>query len=406
MDRLTLINQWLLREGRLTRDNAVLLRLFCEQLERLDVKVARCWLHIRVLRPNFAGISRVWRPRQEVRSTLLPYGYESTAAYLDSSVRFVVEQQRFHHWRIDTADKPPFPILEDLREDGHASYAISPLIFSDGAVNTISWATREAGGFSPDDLLVLEGLVPALAAIVEINSLRRFATNLLTTYVGAEPGKLILNGQVRRGDVHTATAALMLTDLRDFTELSDTHSPDLVIDTLNRYFDCIIPPVRRRGGEVMEIMGDAMLVIFTENSHRNSRQACRLAFEAAKEGLRALERSNRHQTALDGADAIQLRAGIALHHGQASYGNIGAEDRLDFTVIGPDVNLTSRIERICREIGRDLIMSAAFASLLEEPTFEIGHFDLRGFRRKQLLLGLLDPEEAADPALAARIPLA
>jgi len=83
-----------------------------------------------------------------------------------------------------------------------------------------------------------------------------------------------------------------------------------------------------------------------------------------------------------------LRAGFALHHGQVSYGNIGAGDRLDFTIIGPDVNLTSRIERICRVIGRELIMSANFAALLDDPTFAIGHFDLRGFARKQLLFGL------------------
>jgi adenylate cyclase len=170
--------------------------------------------------------------------------------------------------------------------------------------------------------------------------------------------------------------------------MSDTHSPELVIETLNRYFDCIIPPVHKRGGEVLEIMGDAMLVIFNENEDRTSREVCQLAFEAAKEGLAALKQSNVAQAATSAPDGIILRAGIALHHGQASYGNIGSGDRLDFTVIGPDVNLTSRIERICREIGRELIMSANFAALLEEPTFAIGHFDLRGFARKQLLFGL------------------
>ena len=167
-------------------------------------------------------------------------------------------------------------------------------------------------------------------------------------------------------------------------------SPALVIDLLNRYFDCVIPPVLNRGGEVMEIMGDGILAIFNENATRGSADVCRLAFDAAREGLAALERSNAAQIPGPGPDTVFLHAGIALHHGQASYGNIGAGDRLDFTVIGPDVNLTSRIERICREIGRDLIMSADFQALLNEPCFEIGHFDLRGFARKQLLFGLPD----------------
>jgi adenylate cyclase len=388
LDRLATINDWLVCQGRLTGDNSRLLERFCDQLRAQDVKLDRCWLHNRALRPNYAGVSRLWQNEMPLAVRPLPYGFESTPTYLQSPVRYAVDHKGFHYWRLDQPDRLPFPVLEELRQDGYVGYAITALFFSDGAVNAISWATRQPAGFSPDDLLLLEGLLPSLAAVVEINSLRRFASSVLTTYVGREPGERILKGQVRRGEVLTATAALMMADLRDFSAMSDTHSPELVIETLNRYFDCIMPPVHRRGGEVVEIMGDAMLVIFNEIGDRSSRDVCRLALEAAKEGLAALEQSNVTQAAGVGPDSISLRAGIALHHGQASYGNIGAGDRLDFTIIGPDVNLTSRIERICREIGRELIMSANFAGLLEEPTFAIGHFDLRGFARKQLLFGL------------------
>lgn len=388
MSRLAAINDWLLRDGRLTRDNSTLLDRFCEQLRVVGIAVDRCWLHNRTLRPNFAGVSRLWQKGSPITFSTLAYGFESTPVYLRSPVHFVVEDRQFHYWRIDGPGSLPFPVLEELRDDGYVGYAITPMFFSDGAVNVISWATKRPGGFTPDDLRVLEGLMPNLAAVVEIKSLRRFASSLLATYVGREPGERILKGQVRRGDVLSATAAVMLADMRDFTAMSDTHSPELVIETLNRYFDCIIPPVHRRDGEVLEIMGDAMLVIFNENAERDSREVCRRAFAAAKEGLAALREANATEAAANGADGIMLRAGFALHHGQASYGNIGSGERLDFTVIGPDINLTSRIERICRDIGRELIMSANFAALLDEPAFEIGHFDLRGFARKQLLYGL------------------
>lgn len=390
MDRLAHVNDWLVREGRFTGGNAELLQRFCEHLTALGVKLSRAYLYIRTLHPNFAGMIRLWQPGEDVVSRPLPYGFEDSPVYLNSPVRHAIEHAGFHHWPMDMARPAEFPTLEDLRLEGHRGYAVTRLIFSDGEVNVISWATREPGGFAPGDLALLEALMPALSAIVEINSLRRFAGNLLTTYVGREPGELIRKGQVRRGDVRTATAALMLVDLRGFSELSDTHSPALVIEMLNRYFDCVIPPVLNRGGEVMEIMGDGILAIFNENGTRSSREVCRLAFDAAQEGLAALEATNAAQAASPEVDAILLHAGIALHHGQASYGNIGAADRLDFTVIGPDVNLTSRIERICRDIGRDLIMSADFVAWLDEPCFEIGHFDLRGFARKQLLFGLLD----------------
>ena len=390
LDRLAHMIDWLVREGRFSHGNAELTQRFCEQLVAQGVKLSRCYLYIRTLHPNFAGMIRLWEPEATVISRPLPYGFEDSPDYLNSPVRHAIEHAGFHYWPIEPERPAEFPTLEDLRPYGHTGYAITRLIFSDGEVNVISWATREAGGFAAEYLALLEALMPTLSAIVEINSLRRFASNLLTTYVGHEPGELILKGQVRRGDVRTTTAALMLVDLRGFSELSDTHSPALVIETLNRYFDCVIPPVLSRGGEVMEIMGDGILAMFNENGTRDSREVCRLALDAAREGLSALTRSNLARSNADAA-LIELHAGIALHHGQASYGNIGAGDRLDFTVIGPDVNLTSRIERICRDIGRDLIMSADFATLLDEPGFEIGHFDLRGFARKQLLIGLLDP---------------
>jgi adenylate cyclase len=113
-----------------------------------------------------------------------------------------------------------------------------------------------------------------------------------------------------------------------------------------------------------------------------AQEACRLAFEAAQEGIAAIAESNK---AASGQPP--LSAGFALHYGTVAYGNIGTTDRLDFTVIGRDVNLTSRIERLCRELGRPLIMSSDFASRLKEPMFEIGHFSLRGFAQMQLLFG-------------------
>jgi adenylate cyclase len=207
---------------------------------------------------------------------------------------------------------------------------------------------------------------------------------VLSTYVGREPGELILKGQIRRGDVRTIKAALMMVDLRDFTGLSDALAPSEVIETLNHYFDCIIPPIKSHGGEVLEFLGDGVLATFNENDERSAREACQLAFQAARKGLDGLAALN-HDLSIT---PRQLKAGVALHHGEVSYGNIGAGDRLDFTVIGPDVNLTSRIERLCRELDRNLIMSEDFVRYLDSPVFEIGHFRLRGFSRMQLLFGL------------------
>ncbi|MGE5268359.1 MAG: adenylate/guanylate cyclase domain-containing protein, partial [Thiohalocapsa sp.] len=197
-----------------------------------------------------------------------------------------------------------------------------------------------------------------------------------------------LEGQVRRGDVREITAALMLVDLRDFSLLSDRMSPRAVIRMLNEYFDCVIPPVHEHGGEVVEIMGDGVLAIFRQHRGTSAAAACNAALNAARQGLAALDERNR-KSPLDQA----LHSGVALHFGSVSYGNIGVGSRLDFTVIGPDVNLTSRIERFCRELDCRLIMSQDFAERLGRPVWEIGHFELRGFSRLHRLFQLPPEEE-------------
>jgi adenylate cyclase len=159
--------------------------------------------------------------------------------------------------------------------------------------------------------------------------------------------------------------------------LSDALPPSEVIETLNRYFDCVIPPIKRHGGEVLEFLGDGILAILNGSGQCSAREACQLAFEAAREGLDGLSALNDDSSTA----ARHLKAGFALHYGEAG-------DRLDFTVIGPDVNLTSRIERLCRELDRNLLMSEDFSHYLGSPTLEIGYFRLRGFSRMQLLFGL------------------
>jgi adenylate cyclase len=155
-----------------------------------------------------------------------------------------------------------------------------------------------------------------------------------------------------------------------------------VIRTLNQYFDCVIPPVRQHGGEVVEIMGDGVLAIFQHGHDNTAAEACEAALAAATAGLAALDAHNHRHP------ATPIRAGVALHYGAVSYGNIGSDNRLDFTVIGPDVNLTSRIERLCRELDRQLITSEVFADMLNRPMWEIGHFELRGFAKMQRLFEL------------------
>jgi adenylate cyclase len=389
-DLLPRLTNWLIREGRFLADSATLLTQFCEQIAAAGVPIDRVSLHQRAFHPQYRGVSRIWKPGQTLDERYLDHGIEKTTTYLKSPVRGAIEQKQRFEWRLDDDRPTPFPLLAELRAQGYTHYVILPLIYSTDIVNAFSWATTRPGGFSAANLRLLDEILPTYAAVAEVKTMRRFIGNILTTYVGAEPGRLILEGQVQRGDVRTITAALMLIDLRDFTLLSDRLSPRSVIRMLNEYFDCVMSPVRAHGGEIMEIMGDGVLAIFNQGSDCTAVEACRNALAAASEGLAAIAERNRRRP----GSAPELNAGIALHYGTVSYGNIGAGNRLDFTVIGPDVNLTSRIERLCRELDRNLIMSQAFAATLDRPTWEIGHFDLRGFAKMQRLFELPPAERS------------
>jgi adenylate cyclase len=374
--------EWLLLDGRFLPDNTALFDALCERLGAI-VPLDRATLHLRALHPDYRGVSRIWRRGQPLQERVMDHGIEKTASYIESPVRAVAEANERLEWRLDGGGMLPYPLLDELREQGYTHYVIAPFVYAEGLVNAISFATAQPGGFAADELGDLDAVLPALATVVEVNAMRRFVRHMLATYIGAEAGQLILEGQVRRGDVRTITAALMLVDLRDFSEMSDRMSPRAVIRMLNEYFDCIIPPVHQQGGEVVEIMGDGVLAIFRQRSDGNAGEACGAALAAATQGLAALSERNRTSA----GDEI-LEAGAALHYGTVSYGNIGVGERLDFTVIGPDVNLTSRIERFCRELDCQVIMSATFAERLPRPMWELGHFELRGFARMERLFTL------------------
>ena len=387
MDAAHRLTEWLLREARFLPDNSALFSQFCERLAAAGMPLDRATLHLRALHPQYRGVARIWRQGEPLEERFMDHGIEKTATYIESPVRAVAEARERLQWRLAGSGPLPFPLLDELREAGYTHYVIAPFVYAEGLVNAISWATRRPRGFSDAETRFFDKVLPGLSAVVELNATRRFTGHLLATYIGAEAGRLILEGQVRRGDVRTITAALMLVDLRDFSLLSDRMSPRAVVRVLNEYFDCVIPPVHARGGEGVEIMGDGVLAIFRQRAGDNAAAACRAALAAATDGQAALAERNRTVSADEA-----LHAGVALHYGTVSYGNIGVGDRLDFTVIGPDVNLTSRIEHFCRELDRPLIMSEAFAERLGRPMWELGHFKLRGFAKMHRLFEL-PPEE-------------
>jgi len=318
-----------------------------------------------------------------------PASYETfqTEEFRRSTVRYAIDNVASLRRKLEDENCPlDFVQTRELKSQGVTDYFVAPLLFFDGAVHAASFASQEAGGFTDRQIADLAQLMVPLTRVIEARTLRRMASDLLDTYVGTHAGSRVLAGQIRRGDTVRINAAIWLSDMRGFTRLADSMPPEALVEQLNRYFDCQVPAILKRGGEVLKYMGDGLLAIFTIAPDGADEQAvCATALDAACEARTAVA-----AVSAAAADRFGLRFGLALHVGEVLYGNIGSENRLDFTCIGPAVNLAARIEKLTSEMERTILASGAFARHFPFEFASIGEFALRGFGSAQAVFGLKD----------------
>ena len=274
-------------------------------------------------------------------------------------------------WLADV-DDDRFSVIPSLKADGYIHYLCFPIFFANGDENGIAFASRNPTGFSQEDIAFLKLLMPAIGAVMEIIAGYITIDTLLRIYIGDEPHKLVLNGDVRRGQVSRIRSAILFADMRSYTHISSGMSPEETVDLLNAYFDCLVPPIEAEGGEVLKYLGDGLLAIFRDRGD-DTGAAARSALDAANDALSRLASAN-----AAGILPVPIQAGIALHHGDAAYGNVGSGARLDFTVVGRDVNLTSRLASLNKALSEPLIMSEAFTNHLWGDPVLLGRFQLDG----------------------------
>src|SRR5208283_1437243 len=306
------------------------------------------------LHPLIRGIGTRWlRESKIIEEFRILHGSEETDEYLRSPIRATIE--RGTPFRRSLAeDMPEYPLLSKIRKAGGTDYLALALNRTFRRFPVVTWTTDRAGGFSDADIAALEEINPALGAIVDTRAVRRISANLLDTYLGPQAGQRVLTGQIRRAQGERLRAVIMIADMRNFTGMSDRLPGDEVIELLDDYFDAVVTPVQRRKGEILKFIGDGVLAIFPAEDDDDFSAASVEALEAAQEGLDNLETVNRKRRE---ADRTEVKIGIGLHLGEVIYGNVGAADRLDFTVIGPAVNLASRIEGLTKRLLRPMLFS-------------------------------------------------
>jgi len=379
------IDRWILGEGPHIDSHVEFFDELCWRLLGEGVSVRRATLNAGTLHPLIRGIGARWlRDLNVIEDFRILHGSEATDEYLHSPIRATIERGTPFRRRLD-AEIPEYPLLEKLRKAGATEYFALALNRTFKTYPVVTWATDRPRGFSDADITALEDINPALAAIVETRVVRRISANLLDTYFGPEAGRRILAGQIRRAEGERLRAVVMMTDMRGFTALSDRLPGDEVITLLDDYFDALATPIQERNGEVLKFMGDGMLAIFPAADDDDFSASSVRALEAATEGLERLDAVN---NARRSTGRSELRTGIGLHLGEVIYGNVGTVGRLDFTVIGPAVNLASRLEELTKRLLRPMLFSADFARVCPRPLVSLGFQPVRGLIFPEEVFGL------------------
>ena len=396
IDRLT---DWVVRQGLEGIDETELLRRFCEKCRTVGLPLARGLAFIDTLHPVHEGRLFRWRDDGAEEEATRDYGRSDQGANAESWQR-----SPFFHLlqtggeelrrRIAFGDPIDYPIVQEMKDAGHTDYILFVHRFAgsstigemDGVYS--AWATRHEAGFSDANIAALRRLVPALALATKSAALARIAGTLVEVYLGKDAGQRVLAGRIQRGVTDRIEAAVWFSDLRSFTTITDTAPPDEIIPLLNDYADAVITSVQQAGGDVLKLIGDGTLAIFRDD---DPAMACARALKAEREMRKRVRDLNQRR---DDEGRPTTSVYVGLHVGEVFYGNIGSVDRLDFTVVGPAVNETSRIASMCRSVDRPVLISSAFSEALpaykRRDLVSVGRFALRGVGRAQDLF-TLDP---------------
>ncbi len=383
---------WLMGGARSASRPEDLMRELCHRIIANGIPLWRAAIFVNTLHPNIFGRRFTWQAGKGVVVQDGDYALLDTDEYRQSPITAVrADGQPIRRHLADGDSPDDFPVLAELRSEGATDYVAVPLVFTDSSIHVATWSTQQPGGFTPAQLAGLESIIVPLTRVAEIRALRRTATNLLDTYVGRQAGERILMGEIRRGHVEAIRAVIWLSDMRGFTATAERLPPQELVDLLNQYFDCQVPPILNHGGEVLKFMGDGLLAIFPLTGNGD---------DASEVCTRALACAREAETLIDKLDATvclatknMVRFRLALHVGQVMYGNIGGGNRLDFTCIGPAVNLAARLEKVAAQMGQTIVASAEFASQVPGQFQQRGECTVAGFSTPQAVFCLTAPQQ-------------
>jgi adenylate cyclase len=382
------VGAWLMIEARLITDALTLAEALAGRLNAAGANIERLGFTVRTIHPQVLAWGCYWTRRDGGQMFLGRHGTQNSDAFIGSPVQYVYENRRPYRRRLDALDEHRDPaLLHELRADGLTEYFALPLFFASGEVNFLTLATAAPAGFSDDDLERFEALANLLVPLLEIIQARRMTLGLLDTFVGPRISARILDGQVKRGDGERIEAAFWYSDLRGFTALSEALPAPQLLSLLNDYFENCAAAAAARGGEILQFIGDAILIVFEIKRPEDEPRVCEAALDAAVDAFASIAVVNHRRRR---AGLAEIAFGLGLHVGAVTHANVGAPNRLAFNVVGPAVNKTARLQSLSKQAGEPLLLSREFAARIRRPLRSIGHFDLKGIGGPQEMFTLAD----------------
>jgi adenylate cyclase len=366
---------WLMREGRLIPDGARLVGELADRLVAAGAPLARFTLGTQAIHPQYRTMALEWRPGQQVVQQARRHGIENLPAYIGSPIQQLVETGKPVRHRLDKLPEDSHAVLHELAASGGTDYYVAPMAVAFGRPPALTFMTDRPEGFTDTDITKFHRLMDYLGPIAESHVGRRISTTLLDTYLGRIVSEQILGGLIKRGDGREIQAVLWFSDLRDFTGLNERMPAAELIDLLNNYLQLVGDALTAHGGEILKFIGDGVMAYFPAEDALFLPMVTANALGAARKLITDIEAANEARAA---GGAEQVRFGVGLHVGPVTFGNVGTEDRLDFTVIGPAVNRAARLESLTKELKVPVLASAEFNEATTQPMVSKGFHTLRG----------------------------
>jgi adenylate cyclase len=381
------IVEWLADQALLDSEPVTLCNELCLRLRGVGIPIVRFQVAFRVLHPLYDASAVNWTAAKGVVVEHFRPEQSGDERFLRGPLGHILTHRLPVLRRRLTGDTAllDFDVLDELRAMGGTDYIALTVGFdrAGGSGLICSWLGDRASGFTDGEIVQLQRVTRELGIALKSKIERNVAQNIAHAYLGKRAGQAVLNGSIRRGDGEKITAALWYSDLRRSTALSDRLPAEAFLDLLGRYFEMTAASVLDHGGEVVSLIGDAVLGLFRIEG--GAEEACGRALAASAEARRRLSLPSPAK-----AD-LAFDFGISLHLGEVIYGNVGVAERLQFTLVGSAVNEVVRVQDLTKTLGHPVLATGPFADVVPCPWRPLGEHTLRGLDKPMPILTPAQP---------------